>query len=447
MPGARLDGGLVWDSTDGYSLLFGGDDYGASPLHYYNDTWKFSGGVWTNLTNVADAPEARSGFEMANDPGDDEVVLFGGVPDVATVPYHDTWTYAGGVWTNISSTVSTPPPNLYWGAMAYDNTTSSVILFGGVEMSVGDYTNETWSFHAGQWTQLLPTVSPPARNSESMVWDPQANELLMFGGQDESGSLNDTWGFTGSTWVQLTTTGAPNPRWGAGLAYFPPLHQVVLFAGNGAPNYDEYTYASGMWTAYAATSPNPGQTTGLNDMTYDYGDNYVLMTQESLDYANYTWALNLTSGASPPPLQVTVSAMPQSGSAPLQVDFTSDVSGGTPPYTYAWTFGDGGTSTLAAPTYGYPSAGMFTATLVVTDHAGAMISKSVTITVSKMAPIVGGQSTSWGSYVIVGIGIIALVIVIILTVFVILPWNRRRKNQPPPASNSPPGPPGAGPSG
>ena len=56
---------------------------------------------------------------------------------------------------------------------------------------------------------------------------------------------------------------------------------------------------------------------------------------------------------------------------------------------------------------------MFTATLVVTDHAGAMISKSVTITVSKMAPIVGGQSTSWGSYVIVGIGIIALVIVII----------------------------------
>ena len=73
----------------------------------------------------------------------------------------------------------------------------------------------------------------------------------------------------------------------------------MLFAGNGAPNYDEYTYASGMWTAYAATSPNPGQTTGLNDMTYDYGDNYVLMTQESLDYANYTWALNLTSGAFP----------------------------------------------------------------------------------------------------------------------------------------------------
>jgi PKD repeat protein/exonuclease III len=53
------------------------------------------------------------------------------------------------------------------------------------------------------------------------------------------------------------------------------------------------------------------------------------------------------------------------------IDFTPNVSGGTPPYTYAWTFGDGGTSTLQSPTYAYTAQGAYTATLTVTDSASA----------------------------------------------------------------------------
>jgi len=398
-------------------------------------------------------------------------------------------------------------------------------------MSLSDYTNQTWSFHAGQWTRLSPTVSPPARNSESMVWDPQANELLMFGGQNESGPLNDTWAFTGTTWVKLTTSGAPNPRWGAGLAYFPPLHQVVLFSGNGAPNYDVYTYASGTWTTYAATSPNPGQTVGLNDMTYDYGDNYVLMTQETLAYGNYTWALNLTSSGPPPPLHVTASAMPQSGTVPLQVDFTSEISGGTPPYTvtwdfndstantsgspsvagntshtyaktgtfnavlevvdsasneahqnwtisvtppaltlsilatpsqvkvnatvtftatpgggtppytYSWTFDDGGTSAVQDPTHAYSTAGTYTAELVLHDSAGASVSKTVQVTVSKTVTLTNNTSTNWWIYAVVA------VVVIIVVAFLVLLLARRRKRESSPAPSTGPAPPPGPPSG
>ena len=36
------------------------------------------------------------------------------------------------------------------------------------------------------------------------------------------------------------------------------------------------------------------------------------------------------------------SASPASGAAPLAVAFSGSASGGTPPYTYAWDFGDGG---------------------------------------------------------------------------------------------------------
>ena len=80
-------------------------------------------------------------------------------------------------------------------------------------------------------------------------------------------------------------------------------------------------------------------------------------------------------------LTVLASANPTSGTAPLAVQFTGGVSGGTPGYSYAWTFGDLGTSTAQNPTHTYASAGLFTAQFTVTDSQGTHASSSVTIRV------------------------------------------------------------------
>ena len=55
------------------------------------------------------------------------------------------------------------------------------------------------------------------------------------------------------------------------------------------------------------------------------------------------------------------SATPTSGTAPLTVSFT-DLSS-PPPSSWAWTFGDGGTSTLQNPTHTYTTAGTYTVSL------------------------------------------------------------------------------------
>ena len=68
------------------------------------------------------------------------------------------------------------------------------------------------------------------------------------------------------------------------------------------------------------------------------------------------------------PSTADFSGTPTSGNAPLIVTFTDLSSGG--PTGWAWTFGDGGTSTLRNPAHTYSSAGTYTVTLDVTGPGG-----------------------------------------------------------------------------
>ena len=61
-------------------------------------------------------------------------------------------------------------------------------------------------------------------------------------------------------------------------------------------------------------------------------------------------------------------ATPATGQVPLSVAFTSTSTGTIT--SYAWSFGDGVTSTLQNPTYVYPTAGTFTVSLTVTGPGG-----------------------------------------------------------------------------
>ncbi len=96
----------------------------------------------------------------------------------------------------------------------------------------------------------------------------------------------------------------------------------------------------------------------------------------------YWFSYRTLGGSTPPPPAAPVAsftASPTSGTAPLDVAF-SDTSTGSPT-SWAWTFGDGGTSTTQNPSHTYSTAGTYTATLTATN-AGGSTSASKTITVS-----------------------------------------------------------------
>jgi PKD repeat protein len=60
---------------------------------------------------------------------------------------------------------------------------------------------------------------------------------------------------------------------------------------------------------------------------------------------------------------------------------SASLTGGTPPYTYAWNLGDGATSTQSAVNHTYTSAGNYTASLTVTDSHGVISQAGVQLTV------------------------------------------------------------------
>lgn len=89
------------------------------------------------------------------------------------------------------------------------------------------------------------------------------------------------------------------------------------------------------------------------------------------------------------------------GNAPLTVGFDANSSTSSTPLTYSWDFGDGSTSTLAAPTKTYTSQGRYLVSLTVTDQKGQSDTEQtfiivrdpgVNITLNVNYPTVSGQS-------------------------------------------------------
>ena len=147
-----------------------------------------------------------------------------------------------------------------------------------------------------------------------------------------------------------------------------------------------------------ATATNCGQ--GTMAYYWDFGDGQTsIQKNTSHDYlaaGTYTWTLSaVTNGnvcgktgtvtvTAPCAVTCAGTAAPSSGAAPLAVAFTATATpqncAGSP--SFAWVFGDGGTSTQQNPAHTYANSGTYDWTLTVTV-GGTTCSKTGTVAVSE----------------------------------------------------------------
>jgi PKD domain len=91
------------------------------------------------------------------------------------------------------------------------------------------------------------------------------------------------------------------------------------------------------------------------------------------------------------------------------VSFTPSFSGGTPPYTYFWDYGDGSTDTGSSPSHQFAKSGNYTITVTVTDAVGRKYTTTHTVSVSQaIAPPPPPADNSLLIYGGVGVAIVAI---------------------------------------
>jgi phosphoesterase family protein/carboxypeptidase family protein/fibronectin type III domain protein len=236
-PSPRAQAAEVYDAANGSVLLFGG--HNASESGEFSDTWTWQNGVWTQL-HPTTHPSSRRGAAITYDPDCGCAVLIGGSHSGAYL--NDTWTFKAGVWTNITATLGNSGVlALRSASLAYDPENDELVLFGGhqgagLNISTYLFMNQTWLLPGdlvGAWALLHPTSPSPGAGAEAgMVWDPSLHAVVLNAGYDNFTILSYTWAFVNNTWTELLANGPPSPRSGAAIADDPALGGVVDFAGN-----------------------------------------------------------------------------------------------------------------------------------------------------------------------------------------------------------------------
>lgn len=157
-------------------------------------------------------------------------------------------------------------------------------------------------------------------------------------------------------------------------------HIAVVRSGSGVKLFVDGTL-SDTFSIPANTDIVPTSVTGEIGIGLDDAHNfpyqgYMAEIRISKGVARW-WSDNFTPPDAPygddsiTPIAVSnVAATPVSGQAPLDVNFSAPVIGGTAPYTYAWDFGDSDTGTDQNPSHTYTAPGAYAAQVTVTDADG-----------------------------------------------------------------------------
>jgi Galactose oxidase, central domain len=420
-PPPRTLASLVFDAADGYMLLFGG--YGSSGS--LNDSWEFAGGVWTQLTPTVSPPSHWSNQPYAvYDGADGYVVLLLGPEG-----HMWTWTYKAGVWSNVTRTAGSPPPGPLSNPLAYDSTDGYVILFGTSQTR--GLTNLTYTFKGGVWTNLTSTAgaAPPPSSGASLIDFPAGGYVLLF----EGTGTNDTWSFSNGSWTERFAPFSPAPRWGMASAYDLASSADVFFGGSGSPECGTSSvcgdtwlwtnagpnlpYIRGFTATPAITDVGVGTTLrvraagGVGVLTYGYAGlptgcatanrsllacspavsgTFLIQLTVTDSKANVaTAAVTLT--VNPAPQLASLTANPAAIALGASTVVRATPTGGTPPYSYLYVGLPTGCASQTVPALPCTPAasGNYTINLTLSDALGAVASSTVNLSVSAVG---GGGS-------------------------------------------------------
>ena len=234
-PPVRNLGGVAYDLHRDRLVLYGGS-YSADLV--YDETWEWSQATgWSRLAVAG--PGKRDHTDMVYDAERRRVVLFGGqsVPGMLAT---GTWTWDGTSWQESSSGAVA---NRIHHTMVYDPSGRRTLLFGGV--TGGGDAGDTWAWNGTSWA---PAAASTIARTHARLGATSDGVILLGGFHTSPAAVAR---LVGGSWTALTSGNDPGGRYLTAMVYDPDRQVTVLFGGGDLANDRllndtwEYSTASG----------------------------------------------------------------------------------------------------------------------------------------------------------------------------------------------------------
>lgn len=172
----------------------------------------------------------------------------------------ETWGWNGSEWTEhcAANACSSPLGPRYGAAVVFDPQRESVVLFGGLDgPDVVNCDNGSFAWDGAGWTALMSDGAPSPRYSAGMAYDTARGVAVVFGGSCGNIPLSGTYEL-GTHWreacVEDCAVTAPSARFAIAMAYDEARAVTVMFGGALAGGASDETF---LWDGSAWSAANP----------------------------------------------------------------------------------------------------------------------------------------------------------------------------------------------
>ncbi len=417
--------GMAYDAADRVMLLYRPDTA--------NETWELYSGQWWFMNPTGAVPDRYYYSSTVYDPSLESVLLFGG--DAYYGLANDTYAFSGSTWSYLFPAHA--PPRLVAAPIALDPSGSVPVLFGGFNNT--EYFASTWVFE-----------TPPSASLTATASSPEVSAPITFSATATGGTppYTATFDFGDNTTAAVTSMTSPltaTHAYGRAGTFVPSLvvrdsvgaktratAAALSIASGPSVTVSAHPSAADVGFAFAFSAvANPS---GIPPLTYawELGDGSTAATQ-SISHAYGlpgTYSVHVTvtdsaGGTSSATLVVHANAQPSvsivpsntSVSSGIPTGFFAAVVGGTAPFRYSWSFGDGSTSSSAAPTHTFNATGSYTVQVWVNDSYGGGSHATLSVSVVSVSGSGSAEVPLWfwaGLAGLIALGAAGVVLLVIL---------------------------------
>jgi len=256
----------------------------------------------------------------------------------------------------------------------YGGSGSDYDIFYKYKLSGGSWsTTEVVStestYHSGR-----PSLMVDGDGTVHVAWE----DLTEYGGSGSDRDVFYNHKPSGGSWstTEVVSTESTSSSWSPSLTADDDC--VVNVAWDDGTNYggsgsdSDIFYkckpSGGSWSTTEVVSTESTDTSWWPSLMVDDDGTVHVTWQDWTNYGGSGTDRDIFYNYKAPPLRANAHG-PYYGESGTLVSFTGSATGGTPPYSWLWDFGDGNTSDEQNPTHVYSTPGNYTVILTVTDDS------------------------------------------------------------------------------